>query len=364
MASRKKKAEQVPPAALEGYTFTELKPLVRLALDAKVSVLVRGHPGIGKSTLARELAADMQLPLLDIRLAQRDPAEVAGVFFPNRERQTLELFAPDWVREACDRPTFVLLDEINAAVTKLHQAAAYQIVLEHRVGPFVFHPETVVMAAGNLEEDRAIVTPLSSALTNRFAHFVMRPDVETWVRWAVGAGLDGRIVAFVAAEGGEVLYQPSFDYAFPTPRSWEMASRMLAQASDDDLKRVTTACVGRAMADRFAKWLAIYRKIPAAEVVTKGKAMDFTAGSASEPSFIFAAVFCIGSYLGQHGAQDAHLPHIQRLLRSPGLDPEYQLMLLRQMRAKAPDVLRRLRTLPDYRALAAELVGYKFAEDA
>lgn len=364
MATRKKKTESAPQAAPEGYTFTELKPLVRLALDAKVSVLVRGHPGIGKSTLARDLAAEMQLPLLDVRLAQRDPAEVAGVFFPNRDSQTLELFAPDWVRDACQRPTFVLLDEINAAVTKLHQAAAYQIVLEHRVGPFVFHPETVVMAAGNLEEDRAIVTPLSSALTNRFAHFVMRPDVETWVRWAAGAGIDGRIVAFVGAEGGEVLYQPGLDYAFPTPRSWEMASRMLAQARDEDLKRVAAACVGRAMADRFAKWLAIYRKIPAADVVTKGKAMDFTAGSASEPSFIYAAVFCIGAYLAQHPIADAQLPHVQRFLRSPGLEPEFQLMLLRQLRAKAPDTLRRLRALPDYRALAGELVGHKFAEDA
>jgi MoxR-like ATPase len=363
MASRKKQVAPKPQAALEGYSYPELKPLVRLALDAKVSVLVRGHPGIGKSTLARDLAGEMQLPLVDVRLAQRDPAEVAGVFVPDRERQTLELFAPDWVRDACDRPTFVLLDEINAAVTKLHQAAAYQIVLEHRVGPFAFHPDTVVMAAGNLEEDRAIVTPLSSALTNRFAHFVMRPDVDTWVRWASGAGLDARIIAFVASEGVEVLYQPSVDYAFPTPRSWEMASRMLARALDEDFKRVTAACVGRAMADRFAKWQAIYRKIPAADVITKGKAMDFTAGAASEPSFIYAAVFCIGSFLGEHGVIDAHLPNVQRFLRSPGLDPEFQLLLLRQLTAKAPETLRRMRALPDFRLLAGELVGFKFAED-
>jgi len=363
MAAKKKES---PASAVlaEGYAFTDLQHLVRLALDAKISVLVRGHPGIGKSTLARDLAAEMGLPLVDVRLAQRDPAEVAGVFFPNREKQTLELFAPDWVRDACDRPTFVLLDEINAAVTKLHQAAAYQIVLEHRVGPFVFHPETVVMAAGNLEEDRAIVTPLSTALTNRFVHFVMRPDVATWLAWAARAGIDERIIAFVAAEGLEVLYQPGEDYAFPTPRSWEMASKMLTNASPEDMKKVVAACVGRAMADRLVKWLAIYRKIPAADVVLKGKAMDFTAGSTSEPSFIFAAVFCVNSYVAQHKLDDAHLLHLIRFLRSPGLDPEYQLIFLRQMRARAHKTLLRLRQLPEFRSLASDIVGLKLSEGA
>ncbi len=45
------------PPALEGYTFAEFAPLVRLTLEAGISVLLRGHPGAGKSTLAAAAAA-------------------------------------------------------------------------------------------------------------------------------------------------------------------------------------------------------------------------------------------------------------------------------------------------------------------
>ena len=46
----------------------------------------------------------MGLPLIDIRLAQRDPSEIGGVYFPDRERAELSLLAPPWVRQACEAP--------------------------------------------------------------------------------------------------------------------------------------------------------------------------------------------------------------------------------------------------------------------
>ena len=131
----------------KGYTWLELRDLARVTLDAGVSALMLGHPGVGKSALAKTLASEMKIPLIDIRLAQKDPAEIGGVYFPDKENGVLKLLAPDWVKNACNEPCFVFLDEINAAVSKLHQAAASQIVLEKRVGPFIFHPKTVVMGA-------------------------------------------------------------------------------------------------------------------------------------------------------------------------------------------------------------------------
>ena len=62
------------------WSYTELKPLVALSMDAGLSTLILGHPGVGKSTLAADIAADRNLPMVDIRLAQSDATDLAGIY--------------------------------------------------------------------------------------------------------------------------------------------------------------------------------------------------------------------------------------------------------------------------------------------
>lgn len=346
------------PVLPDGYAWPDLHRLVGTTLRAGLSVLVRGHPGVGKSTLAARLAADLGLPLVDIRLAQRDPADLAGVWFPDPTTRSLRAFPPDWAVAASERPAFVFLDEINAAVTRLHQAAAYQIVLERRVGEVRFHPDTVVMAAGNLEDDRALVTPLSSALGNRFAHFTLRVDARSWLAWGGAAGVDEAILGYVARYGEEALYRHDGEHlAFPSPRTWEMASRVFRAAEEVDRKRLVSACVGVEAAERLFAWLRIYRQVDAARVIRKGHALDFTSGAHADPSFVYAATYAVAAWLRvADDVTDAQLPNVVRFLRSPGLDAEYVFLFLRQIRSNDP-LFTRLRQLPAFRALAGELVA-------
>ena len=346
------------PVCENGYTYVQLFPIVRATLEAGISVLLLGPPGVGKSSLAVELSRVMKLRLIDIRLAQKDPAELGGVYFPNRDTQTLELFPPEWVKRACAEPCLVFLDEFNAAVTKLHQAAAYQIVLEKRIGKFQFHPDTVVLAAGNREEDNAIVTPLSSALCNRFAHFEMRPDTEAWLEWAAAHGIDENIMAFVRTYGDEVLFDVSGDArSFPTPRSWEMASRVMAKASPGDLKRTVAACIGIPMADRFCRYMDVYRRVDAAGIIEGRVELDFVKNA--EPSFIYAALFATAGFLATTEVPDRHLENIVRFIVSPGVTPEYQILFLRQLRHRKVELFDRLKALPSFRKLAADLVALR-----
>ena len=339
------------------YTYDQLYPLIGSTLAAGISVLVLGPPGIGKSTLAADLAGAMKKTLIDIRLAQKDPAELGGVYFPNRETQTLDLFPPAWVKRACGEPCLVFLDEFNAAVTKLHQAAAYQIVLEKRIGEFQFHPETVVLAAGNREDDNAIVTPLSSALCNRFAHFEMRPDAAVWLKWAAANGIHENIMAFVQTYGEEVLFAPSDEYSFPTPRSWAMASRVMTKAHKEDWKRAAAACIGRAMADRFWKFQEIYRKVNAAKIIAGKEKIDFA--KKSEPSFVYAAIFAVAGYLATAELPDEQLDNVVSFITSPGVGPEYQILFLRQLRHRALPLFDRLKALPGFREMAAKIVNLR-----
>lgn len=351
------KTRRTPDRLDDGYTYEQLFPLLRSTLEAGISALLLGPPGIGKSTLALHLAETMQKKLIDIRLAQKDPAELGGVYFPNRETQTLELYPPSWVAHACSEPCLVFLDEFNAAVTKLHQAAAYQIVLEKRIGDFQFHPDTVVLAAGNREDDNAIVTPLSSALCNRFAHFAMRPEVSAWLNWATSHHIHENIMAFVQTYGEEVLFCASDELAFPTPRSWEMASKIMRTVAPADYKRAVASCVGLPMADRFCKYLDLYRKVDAKEIIAGKMKIDFLKNS--EPSFAYAALFSVAGYLSNAEMPDKHLGNVVNFLTSPGLGPEYQILFLRLLHSRAKQLFNRLKPLPHFRDLAAKITNLR-----
>ena len=156
---------RVDPVVESGYTYVQLFPVVRSTLEAGISVLLLGPPGVGKSSLAVDLARAMKLRLIDIRLAQKDPAELGGVYFPNRDTRTLELFPPEWVKVACSEPCLVFLDEFNAAVTKLHQAAAYQITLDRVVGEHKLPENCIVIAAGNRTTDKSVAFKMPKALS-------------------------------------------------------------------------------------------------------------------------------------------------------------------------------------------------------
>jgi SpoVK/Ycf46/Vps4 family AAA+-type ATPase len=315
------------PVLTDGYSYPVLLPLVRHCLKRGVSILLRGSPGVGKSALAAELAHEMGLPMFDIRLAQKDPAELGGVYVPNREKKILELYPPDWVQQICETPAFLFLDEINAAVSKLHQAAAYQIILEHRVGASKFHEQTVVMAAGNLEEDETLAVPLSSALQNRFAHYTLKVDADAWITWATAQQLSPDIVGYIAFRREPALYKRTGEYAFATPRSWEIAARVDGQGlKDRDRKRLLVACVGQAAATEFQAFYDVYRHVDVPGILDRGDIPDLTN---AEPAFVYALCFSVGYLLRGKGLKKAQAPHLLALLQARGFGPEFQVLLLK-----------------------------------
>jgi hypothetical protein len=187
----------------------------------------------------------------------------------------------------------------------------------------------------------------------------MRPDASAWLAWATRADVDPAILAYVARHGEEVLYDDTGDHAFPTPRSWAMASRVFRASSPELRRRAVASCVGAAAAERLFAFLRVYGRVNPERIVRRGQEMDFRKGAHAEPSFLYAAVFAVAAWLEHEGdATDAELPNVVRFLRSPGLDPEYRFLFLRQIR-RAGALYERLKALPDFRALAGELVGLR-----
>ncbi len=324
---------------ISGYPYSKCKELVKKALQKGLSVFLWGHPGVGKSTMANELAKEMGLPLIDIRLAQADPSEIGGILYPDREKRESVWLKPSWV--PTDKPAFIFLDEMNAAVTKLHQSIAYQIVLEKRLRDWRFAEGTVVLAAGNLEEDMSIVQPLSQALSNRFVHFVLKVDVDEWLKWAKKAGIVPEIRAYINFRREKSLYNNTGDRAFPSPRSWEFASRLIEDVVEEKgvdiayIEQLVSSAVGTPEAREFVAFFTTYRKVDIERLVVKGEIPEIT--ESEDPSFVHALIFSLASYYSlkfrEIGAQQYR--NIIRFFSQKALSREYIVTFLNQLEDQA-----------------------------
>ena len=190
-------------------------------------LMVWGGPGLGKSTIMRKIAEEMDIGFIDIRLAQREPVDIRGLPVP-KEDSVSWLISSDWPRDPQSRG-ILLFDELTAADRSL-QVAAYEIILDRRLGDLYHLPDGwYIVAAGNREEDMAVATTMSSALANRFMHVELQESPEEWVRWGLQNGVHPAVIGFIRFRPDLLFHQENenLERGWPTPRSWERVSTTL-----------------------------------------------------------------------------------------------------------------------------------------
>ncbi|HNV72728.1 MAG TPA: hypothetical protein PKO06_23665, partial [Candidatus Ozemobacteraceae bacterium] len=179
------------------------------------------------------------------------------------------------------------------------------------------------------------------------------------LEWGAANGIHEAVMAYIGNEGIDVLYDNNGDFAFPTPRSWEMASKVFSQGIDEEKKRLMAACIGPSAADKFFTFQKIYGQVDVEAIVNKGLVMDFSKGRKNEPSFVYAATFAVAAYASNLPTlQPAQASNVVKFLRSPGLDPEYVFLFLRQIKHRGKN-FDCLKPVPDFQALAGSLVDIR-----
>ncbi|MFM7051187.1 MAG: ATP-binding protein [Planctomycetota bacterium] len=223
---------------------------IRLHLDrlwkTRWPAFIWGPPGVGKSAIVAQLAADRGLAVVDIRAPLLDPTDLRGI--PAVVGDRAEWFAPAFLPREGSAPGVLFFDELNAA-PPIVQASLYQLVLDRRIGEYRLPDGWHIVAAGNREEDRSVVFRMPDALANRFVHLEFAPSFDDWRAWAVGRSLNPAVVSFLSLRR-ELLHKPGGgDRAFPTPRSWEMAADILdAYGADPRAEEAIAGAVGKAAA--------------------------------------------------------------------------------------------------------------------
>ena len=236
-------------------------------------VMLWGPPGVGKSRIVADVAARHEARVIDIRLAQMEPTDLRGI--PFREGTEVVWSTPSLLpREDRDGASGILfLDEITSAPATV-TAAAYQLILDRRLGDYRVPGSWAIVAAGNRLGDRGVTYTMPAPLANRFAHVEVEPDLDDWVVWAHGHGIDPRLVAFLRFRP-DLLF--NFDTArasaaFPTPRSWEYANRALATYADDPslLGDALAGCVGPAAAAALQAFIEHLGRLPDLDSILAG----------------------------------------------------------------------------------------------
>jgi hypothetical protein len=230
-----------------------------------------GSPGVGKSTIIRDLAEKKKLKVIDLRLSQCDPSDLLGFPVVNQER-TKSGYVPmvTFPVEGDEIPAgyrgwLLLLDEFNSASRNV-QAAAYKIVLDKQVGDHKLHPRVAIVAAGNLTTDRAIVNPMSTAMQSRLIHYELSMNHKDWTAWAHQAQIDHRVISYINFKP-DMLHKFDAhhdDATFPCPRTWEFVSKIIHSwdsISTTKLPAVAGA-IGEGAAREFVMFVDIFKSLP------------------------------------------------------------------------------------------------------
>jgi len=267
----------------ENRTVTAVgaRKAIKKCFAKKRPLFLWGPPGIGKSEVVADITAEMGGYMIDLRLGQMDPTDIRGIPFFNKENGKMDWAPPiDLPDEelASKYPVVVLfMDEMNSAAPAV-QAAAYQLVLNRRIGKYFLPDNVVIIAAGNRESDKGVTHRMPTPLANRFVQIGMKPDRAVWQDWAVRNNSHKDVVGYLSFAKQD-LYDfdaKSSSRAFATPRSWVFVSELLA---DEDTDETTTTdlvagTVGEGLAVKFQAHRKIAGRLPKPEDVLSGKEKD------------------------------------------------------------------------------------------
>ena len=262
--------------------ISECKPILRRAVAKRRPVFVWGPPGVGKSDMVNQVASEFpNSAVVDLRMALMDPTDIKGVPYYSQGDNTMKWATPSELPSAefanKHDIVFLFLDELNSAPPAV-QAAAYQLILNRKVGQYTLPDNVVLIAAGNRMGDKGVTYRMPSPLANRFMHLEIRVDFEDWEQWAITNEVHPHVVGFLKQFKGDLFcFDPTqHDRAFATPRTWSFVSDML----DDDLPDsantdMVAGLVGEGMAIKFMAHRKHAADLPDPADVLSGKVTTF-----------------------------------------------------------------------------------------
>ena len=240
-------------------------------------VMLWGAPGIGKSQIISQVASNHDVEIIDIRLSQMEPSDLRGIPFKNGKLVdwSIPSLLPDEKRHG--KRGILFLDEITSAPPTV-SAAAYQLILDRRLGDYVVPDGWVIFAAGNRQGDRGVTYSMPAPLANRFSHYELAVNLDDWAAWAYKNKIDERIIGFLRYRPEHLFeFDPAHNpVAFPSPRTWEFVHRALKKFDNDLVlfRQAASACVGEVAGVEITTFVEHMADLPDLDAIIKGEQVN------------------------------------------------------------------------------------------
>ncbi len=257
------------------------KKSINHAIKKKRPIFMWGPPGIGKSDIVGQVTNSLpNSHLIDIRLSLWDPTDIKGMPYYSANDNTMKWAPPVELPTEEFAAQFehivLFLDEMNSAAPAV-QAAAYQLILNRRVGTYKLPDNVLIIAAGNRDADKGVTYRMPAPLANRFVHLELTVDFQDWFDWAVDNRIHKDVVGFLNFSKKDLYdFDPkSSSRSFATPRSWSFVSELL----DDELDESTTTdlvagTVGEGLAVKFMAHRKVASQMPNPSDILAGKVKE------------------------------------------------------------------------------------------
>jgi MoxR-like ATPase len=190
------------------------------------------------------------------------------------------------------------LEEFNSAPPSV-QAAAYQLVLDRRLGEYIIPKGVSIVAMGNRDTDKGVTFKMPTPIANRFIHVEMRTDFDDWQKWAIKNFVHRDVVGYLTAFKDHLFQFEASTAArgFPTPRSWEFVSDTLIADEEHSepemvIHGLVAGCVGEGCGVQFMEFRKIARDLPRAEDILSGRLKKMKEPAQVSLSYALTTTLC------------------------------------------------------------------------
>lgn len=230
--------------------------------------------------------APMHIRVDDVRLSLFDPIEVKGLPLADEKTGLTRWMCPEYLNTDNEVYSILFLDEFSNAAPAV-QNASLQTVYDKRSHKHALSRRCMIALAGNTEGDGTHVAKISSALNNRVAHLEIKADSDDFLKWARDNGIRLEIVGAVSTYP-DTLLPSKFDKtakAQPTPRTWEMLSRIIDQVGSNDekvIRKLALPIIGHGATTEFMAFLGQFQRVKPEEIVNEGKMPQYDTEDVSQ----------------------------------------------------------------------------------